>query len=118
MTSLRISGQPNRASRIPRVPRNSHTNDFAAFYLWRSRDTEVAWKMELSSPVWTEAELDESILTLCDEFPEARMAACALAVEHCRRSTPRGTPEMLRTAMRGALQHERALAPLRYGRAT
>lgn len=73
--------------------------------------------MELSSPVWTEVELDESILTLCDEFPEVRMAECSRAVEHCRRSTPRGTPEMLLTAMRGALQHEQALSPVRYGRA-
>jgi hypothetical protein len=64
--------------------------------------------MELSSPVWTEAELDESILTLCDEFPDARMATCSRAVEHCRQSTPRGTPEMLLTAMRGALQREEA----------
>lgn len=64
--------------------------------------------MQFSSPAWSDAELDESILILCDEFPDARMAACSRAVEHCRRTTPRGTPDTLLTAMRTALQRERA----------
>ncbi|HVS52373.1 MAG TPA: hypothetical protein VHD62_08460 [Opitutaceae bacterium] len=55
---------------------------------------------------WTEAELDESILTLCDELPSARMAACSRAVEHCRRWTPRGTPESLLGAMREVLRRD------------
>lgn len=93
---------------------HSRTNDFAAFYLWRSADTGIASGMEPSSPVWTAEELDESILTLCDEFPEARMTACSRAVEFCRQSTPRGTSEMLLAAMRGALQREQALSSPRY----
>lgn len=71
--------------------------------------------MELSSAIWTDSELDESILTLCDEFPAARMAACARAVEYCRRRTPHGSPEMLLVAMRGALQHEEAGQAPRHG---
>jgi hypothetical protein len=53
---------------------------------------------------WTDAELDESILKLCNEFPDARMIACSRALEHCRRTTPRGTPESLLTAMRDTLR--------------
>lgn len=64
--------------------------------------------MEFTPLVWTDAELDESILKLCDEFPDSRMVACARAMEHCRRSTPRGTPAELLTAMRGVLQLETA----------
>jgi hypothetical protein len=60
----------------------------------------VAWS------AWTERELDESILRLCDEFPDVRMAACSRALEHCRRSTPRGTRESLLTAMRDTLRLE------------
>ena len=106
-----------RQARSEHNHRNSRTNDFAAFYLWRSVDTEVAWRMELSSPAWTDAELDESILKLCDEFPDARMASCSRAVEHCRRSTARGTPLTLLMAMRAALQHEEAGQLPRYARA-
>ena len=64
--------------------------------------------MDVTLTAWTEAELDEAILTLCGEFPNARMAACSRALEYCRQSTPRGRPEMLLTAMRGALQREEA----------
>lgn len=53
---------------------------------------------------WTETELDESILTLCDEFPDARLVAFARAVEHCRRTIPRGTPDSLVAAMRDTLR--------------
>jgi hypothetical protein len=52
---------------------------------------------------WTDTELDDSILKLCDEFPYSRMAACSRALEHCRRNTPRGTRESLLTAMREKL---------------
>lgn len=73
--------------------------------------------MEFPPPVWTDAELDESILKLCDEIPRARMVACSRALEYCRRATPRGTPATLLAAMRGALQHEEAVQAIRYGRA-
>jgi hypothetical protein len=65
----------------------------------------LGWTMDFSSPGWTDAELDESILKLCDEFPDSPMVACSRAIEYCRRMTPRGTPEQLLTAMRGALHH-------------
>lgn len=67
--------------------------------------------MDIARTGWTEAELDEAILKLCDEFPHARMAACSRAIEYCRRSTPRDTPEMLLTAMRGALQRDEGSCP-------
>jgi hypothetical protein len=53
---------------------------------------------------WTDTELDDSIVTVCDEFPDALMAACSRALEHCRQSTPRGTPASLLTAMRDRLR--------------
>jgi hypothetical protein len=59
--------------------------------------------MKFPHSVWTDKELDESILKLCDEFPDARMAACSRALEHCRRTVPFGTSESLLTAMRGSL---------------
>jgi hypothetical protein len=55
---------------------------------------------------WSKTELDDSILSLCDEFPEARMTSCSRALEHCRRCTPRSTPEALRAAMREILKLE------------
>jgi hypothetical protein len=55
-------------------------------------------------PEWTDTELDESILILCDEFPDARMSACSRALEHCRRSTPHGTRGSLLAAMRDTLR--------------
>lgn len=65
--------------------------------------------MELSSPTWTDAELDECVLALCDEFPDSRMIACSRALESCRQMTRRGTTETLRTTMRGILLREAAL---------
>jgi hypothetical protein len=53
---------------------------------------------------WTDTELDESILILCDEFPRAGMAACSRALEYCRRSIPRGTFQSLLAAMRATLR--------------
>jgi hypothetical protein len=67
--------------------------------------------MELPSPTWTDAELDECILKLCDEFPDSRMAACSRALEFCRRATPHGPPEALLMAMRSVLQEEAAFQP-------
>ena len=55
---------------------------------------------------WTEVELDDSILTLCVEFPDAKMAACSRALEHCRRSTPPGTADSLLSAMRDTLRRD------------
>jgi hypothetical protein len=55
---------------------------------------------------WTDGELDEAILGLCDEFPRAGMAACSRALEHCRKSTPRGTSQSLVAAMRGHLRRD------------
>lgn len=73
--------------------------------------------MNAARTAWTEAELDEAILTLCGEFPNARMAACARAIEYCRHSTPRGGPEILLMAMRGSLQREEADGLPRPGKA-
>jgi len=66
---------------------------------------------------WTDAELDESVLKLCDEFPATRMVECSRALEYCRRVTPRGSPESLHTAMREALRHGIALPPIAYASA-
>jgi hypothetical protein len=55
---------------------------------------------------WTDVELDESILFLCEEFPHARLAECSRALEHCRRSTPRGTRLSLLVAMRESLRRQ------------
>lgn len=60
--------------------------------------------MQLQPSAWTDAELNESILKLCDEFPMARMADCSRALEHCRRLTPPGTRESLLIAMRETLR--------------
>lgn len=73
--------------------------------------------MESLLPAWTDAELDECVLKLCDEFPDSRMIACSRAVEYCRRKTPRGSAETLLSAMRGVLQQEAALRTARYGKA-
>lgn len=67
--------------------------------------------MLLPISVWTDAELDESILKLCDEFPTARMADCSRALEHCRRLTPHGEPESLLTAMRASLRQRMESQP-------
>jgi hypothetical protein len=53
---------------------------------------------------WTDSELDESILFLCEEFPRARLAEYSRAREHCRRSTPRGTHLSLLAAMRESVR--------------
>ena len=68
--------------------------------------------MAPAAPAWTDLELDESILQLCDEFPDLTMAACARALEYCRQTTPRGSPETLLTAMREALQLQAAARPI------
>lgn len=73
--------------------------------------------MEFAPQAWTDAELDESILKLCEEFPDARMIACARAIEYCRRTTPRGTPQTLHSAMRGELQREAAIQAAGYASA-
>lgn len=36
--------------------------------------------MRLPNPAWTNRELDDSILKLCEEFPQARMATCSRAL--------------------------------------
>jgi hypothetical protein len=56
---------------------------------------------------WSEAELEDAILKLCEEFPDARMAALARALEQARQSTPRGSIDSLRSAMRQMLQHDK-----------
>lgn len=53
---------------------------------------------------WTDTELDESILKLCDEFPNARMIDCSRALEHCWRVIPHETSASLLAAMRDALR--------------
>jgi hypothetical protein len=63
----------------------------------------------VSPSAWNETELDDAILTLCDEIPAARMVACWRALEHCRQWTPRGTPASLLAAMRVTLRHDMAL---------
>jgi hypothetical protein len=55
---------------------------------------------------WNDAELNTAILTLCDEIPGARMVSCWRALDHCRRSTPRGTPESLLAEMRETLRRD------------
>jgi hypothetical protein len=54
---------------------------------------------------WNDAELNEAILTLCDEIPDARMLACWRALQHCR-TIPRGTAESLLVAMRESLRRQ------------
>jgi hypothetical protein len=53
---------------------------------------------------WTDTELDDAIVKLCEEFPDARMSDLSRTLEHCRRTTPRGSPESLLAAMRAALR--------------
>jgi hypothetical protein len=55
---------------------------------------------------WTDTELTDAALLLCDELPATRMLACWRAVEYCRRTTPRGTPESLLDGMRTALREK------------
>ena len=62
--------------------------------------------MALRNPHWSDADLDESILSLCDEIPDARMSVCSRALEYCRRSVPHGTRESLLNAMRQELRYE------------
>ena len=65
---------------------------------------------EMGNPtVWNETELTDAIETVCDEMPSAPMVACWRVLDHCRRSTPHGSPESLRTAMRVKLRSD--LAP-------
>lgn len=60
--------------------------------------------MPFLKSTWTDTELEESILKLCEEFPDARMADCSRALEYCRRAIPHGTPESLLIAMREKLR--------------
>ena len=62
--------------------------------------------MQSHLPAWTDEELDDSILRLCSEFPDARMAALSRALEQCRRTVPHGTRESLLAAMRGVLRDD------------
>lgn len=62
----------------------------------------------VSTPAWSETELTDAIVTVCDESHFAPMLACWRALEHCRRFTPRGTPESLRSAMRTKLRDSMA----------
>src|SRR5687767_4568093 len=62
----------------------------------------------LTPPIWNETELTDAILTVCDEIPDTRMVACWRALEHCRRSTPHGTPESLLAAVRDTLRRDLA----------
>lgn len=55
---------------------------------------------------WSEAELIEAIVAVCDESQSAPMVACWRVLEHCRRHLPRGTPESLRLAMRTKLRRD------------
>jgi hypothetical protein len=57
----------------------------------------------VSPSAWSDAELTEAIVTVCDESQFAPMLACWRALDHCRRLTPRGTTESLRAAMRARL---------------
>ena len=65
--------------------------------------------MKFATQGWTDAELNESILRLCDEFPDVRMLTCSRAVEFCRHQTPRGSPQTLLVAMRAELRRTVAL---------
>jgi hypothetical protein len=60
--------------------------------------------MVLITSNWSDEELDACILTLCAEFPDARMTACSRALEHCRSTTPYGTIDSLVSAMRHQLR--------------
>jgi hypothetical protein len=62
--------------------------------------------MTISTAAWTEAELDDSILRLCLEFPDVRMVTCSRALEHCRLNTARGSRQTLLVEMRAQLQRE------------
>lgn len=62
--------------------------------------------MSLRRIRWTNAELEQSILTLCDEIPDATMAVYSRALEYCRRVTPHGTAASLLVAMRHELRQE------------
>lgn len=73
--------------------------------------------MQLIKSAWTNAELDESILKLCDEFPAAQMAECSRALEHCRRFTPHGPPESLLPAMREILRQDMEVRRMVYAAA-
>ena len=55
---------------------------------------------------WNETELTDAIVTVCDENPSAPMVACWRVLDHCRRSTPHGSPESLRAAMRVKLRSD------------
>lgn len=80
------------------------TSPCSIFGVWSPPD--VGLIMATAPPAWTDLELDESILKLCEEFPDLKMAACSRVVEYCRQMTPRGSPAALLTAMRGALQQQ------------
>ena len=59
--------------------------------------------MTKSATAWSEAELDAAVLDLFAEFPNAPMAACARALEHCRHTVPPGAIAALSAAMRERL---------------
>jgi hypothetical protein len=65
--------------------------------------------MQSEKRAWTEAELDESILRLCEERPGTPMSVCSRVLEHCRRLTPSGTRASLLLAMRRELDREMTL---------
>jgi hypothetical protein len=53
---------------------------------------------------WTDGQLDDAILTLCDEYPRAPIHSYSCAVEYCRREVPTGTLAALLIAMRDRLR--------------
>ena len=65
--------------------------------------------MLIHTSPWTTAELEESVLRLCDEMPEAPMAIYSRVVEYCRRATPHGSSQSLLTAMRQELRWQMEL---------
>ena len=85
----------------------SPANDWSVFQFSRSSPTTLYSPMLYFNSQWTDVELDESILKLCDEFPDARMAAFSRALEHCRHTTPRAGPDSLLNAMRDSLRMDR-----------
>ncbi len=78
----------------------------ATRYIERREPASPDTLVPLKPSVWNETELNDAILTLCDEIPAARMAACWRAREHCRQSTPRGTLESLLSEMRVTLRRD------------